>query len=91
MRDFDKKSTDEIRKKHNEDLLQRFQRGESLKSYDSSSSWFPPRPVIEKDKKALELLHKSNPKAESSEKKHLTAVEDTEQNSSYTSNDEKLD
>jgi len=31
--------------------------GESLWSYDSKASWFPPRPMIEKDPEAIKRLY----------------------------------
>lgn len=47
------------RKKHNENLIERMRKGESLQSHDAISSWFPPRPIIEKDKEALKQLYAS--------------------------------
>lgn len=52
------KKLSDRRKKHNLDLIKRMQDGESLTSFDSSASWFPPRPVIRKDAKALARLYK---------------------------------
>ena len=66
------KDEKDIRKKHNDEILKRFKRGESLKSYDSFSSWFPPRPIIEKDKKALEILHKEKKVEKNTEEEVLT-------------------
>ena len=47
-----------MRKKHNGDLIKRMNDGDSLKSFDSMSSWFPPRPVIKKDVKVMAKLYK---------------------------------
>lgn len=48
-----------LRTKHNLDLIRRMREGDSLKSFDSRASWFPPRPVIEKDSQALSQLYGS--------------------------------
>ena len=48
---------DQLRKQRNEQLLRRMKAGESLWSYDSKASWFPPRPVIEKDPEAIKRLY----------------------------------
>jgi hypothetical protein len=59
MTDFFKKSKNaaELRNKHNGDLIRRMRNGESLNAIDSKASWFPPRPVIEKDKKEMARLY----------------------------------
>lgn len=59
MTDFDKKPKDTsgMRKKHNGDLIRRMRNGESLTAIDSKASWFPPRPVIEKDKTEMKRLY----------------------------------
>src|SRR5687767_9421148 len=57
MKNYGKKSSVDIRRQHNLELLRRMRSGDSLTSFDSRSSWFPPRPVIEKDKLALERLY----------------------------------
>lgn len=59
MKKVDLKDISRIRKKHNKDLLRRMQAGESLKAFDSSSSWFPPRPVIRKDQDAIRRLYQN--------------------------------
>lgn len=46
-----------IRHERNSDLIRRMKNGESLTSYDSSASWFPPRPTIQKDEKAQKRLY----------------------------------
>lgn len=45
------------RQDHNRSLLDRMNTGEPLWAFDSKSSWFPPRPKIEKDSKAIEVLY----------------------------------
>jgi len=45
------------RQNHNEDLIRRMRDGEPLTSFDSTSSWYPPRPIIKKDPKALQALY----------------------------------
>ena len=62
MKKVDIKQINKIRRKHNSEILKRMQSGDSLKSYESSASWFPPRPVIQKDPKAIEKLYKSKSK-----------------------------
>ncbi len=50
----------EMRKSRNEELLKRMKAGEALWSYDSKASWFPPRPIIEKDPDAIKRLYKTS-------------------------------
>lgn len=45
------------RKKRNKDLLKRMQDGDPLQTHDAYSSWYPPRPVIKKDKDAISKLY----------------------------------
>jgi hypothetical protein len=47
----------EIRLEHNRDVLQRLKSGDSLQSFDSIASWFPARPVIQKDATAITKLY----------------------------------
>ena len=47
----------DARKEHNRDLIRRMRNGDSLTSYDSTASWFPPRPCIEKDEKEMVRLY----------------------------------
>ena len=58
MRKVGLKQIKQIRKKHNGDLIKRMHEGDSLKSFDSQSSWFPQRPIIKKDLKAIAKLYK---------------------------------
>lgn len=53
----DQKPTNDSRKRHNEQLIRRMKSGEPLWSYDSKASWFPPRPMIEKDPEAIKRLY----------------------------------
>lgn len=48
----------ETRKEHNSSVLDRFFNGESLSSFRAMDSWFPPRPVIKKNKKTLKFIFK---------------------------------
>ncbi len=47
----------ELRKKRNNDILVRMDEGDSLSSFKSYASWFPPRPVLDKDPKAIIRLY----------------------------------
>ena len=47
----------ELRTTHNRELIKRMQDGDSLSSFDSQSSWYPPRPILEKDKDAVSRLY----------------------------------
>lgn len=42
---------------HNQGVLERFKRGETLSLLPPSATWFPPRPIIEKDKDAIKELY----------------------------------
>jgi hypothetical protein len=53
----DIKTIQDSRKQHNEQLIRRMKSGEQLWSYDSKASWFPPRPMIEKDPEAIKKLY----------------------------------
>ena len=45
------------RKKRNDELIKRMKHGDVLHTYDAQASWYPPRPVIKKDKKELTRLY----------------------------------
>ena len=47
----------EDRKKRNKEILKKFFAGESLCLIPASMTWFPPRPIIKKDKKEIERLY----------------------------------
>jgi hypothetical protein len=51
------------RNTYNRDLIRRMRNGESLTRFDCRSSWFPPRPTIEKDKEAIEKLYRLKEKS----------------------------
>jgi len=53
--------TDKARKKRNKDLIHRMKAGHDMKAFDSAESWFPQRPLIKKDKKAMRRLYKRPP------------------------------
>ncbi len=44
------------RKQANNHVLAMFKRGESLSAIPPSATWFPPRPIIAKNKEALEII-----------------------------------
>lgn len=48
---------EQLREEHNKDLIRRMRNGEPLTSFNSESSWFPPRPIIEKNTEALSKLY----------------------------------
>lgn len=48
----------ERRAKENKALIEKMRRGESLKTVNISSTWFPPRPIIKKNKDAINKLYK---------------------------------
>ena len=50
-----------LRKSRNQEILWRMDNGESLTSFNSYASWFPPRPVVEKDPKAVKQLYGTKP------------------------------
>jgi hypothetical protein len=46
-----------LRKERNADILRRMRNGDQLASFNSYASWFPPRPIIQKDIHALQELY----------------------------------
>jgi len=44
-------------KEHNQAIMRKMQEGESLTSFDSMASWFPPRPTVEKDQNLMDRLY----------------------------------
>ena len=46
-----------LRRERNGHLIKRLQDGESLTSFSSESSWYPPRPTITKDPDAVKKLY----------------------------------
>jgi hypothetical protein len=65
MKDQSIKNSRDIRRQHNVELIRRMRNGESLTSFDSKSSWYPPRPIIEKDKTEMARLYESQRAAKS--------------------------
>lgn len=57
MKDVSVKNAYQIRRQHNSELIRKMRNGESLTSFDSKASWYPPRPVIEKDKREMARLY----------------------------------
>ncbi len=57
MRKVTERRSKSLRKERNSEVVRRMRNGEQLSSFNSQSSWFPPRPVIEKDPSALEKLY----------------------------------
>lgn len=47
------------RRLHNRKILKKMEKGENLNVFSPQSSWFPPRPVIKKNKKAVNELYKN--------------------------------
>jgi len=47
---------DEKRKKINEDIIKRLKAGEPLQD-TSDKTWFPPRPVVQKDQELVKKLY----------------------------------
>lgn len=47
----------EARKCRNKEILKKFFAGESLCLIPAAATWFPPRPIIKKDKKEIERLY----------------------------------
>jgi hypothetical protein len=52
-----KKPTGDRRKEHNLDLVRRMRSGEPLNAIDSKASWYPPRPIIQKDRVEMARLY----------------------------------
>ena len=51
-----------LRKERNSDVIRRMKNGDQLSSFNSYSSWFPPRPIIEKDAQAVKELYGKEPR-----------------------------
>ncbi len=47
----------EKRKKANKSILERFMRGETLATIPQEATWYPPRPVITKDKESIKKIY----------------------------------
>ena len=70
---------EEMRKKHNKEIIQKMRDGDPLTNFDSMSSWFPPRPTIEKDKDLMDQLYAGKPTPTTAKKKQADQA-DTQQN-----------
>jgi hypothetical protein len=60
MKDLNKRSSNDIRRQHNADLIRRMRSGDSLTSFDSKASWYPPRPIIKKDTREMERVYRAD-------------------------------
>ena len=56
------KTPEEIRKEKNKSLTERFKNGERLQLMEVSSSWWQPRPKIEKSKQDIDRVYISDKK-----------------------------
>jgi hypothetical protein len=52
-----RRSSVDLRKQRNSDILRRMRNNEPLNAIDSRASWFPPRPMIKKDAKEMHRLY----------------------------------
>lgn len=57
MKVISQQKSQQIRKERNAELLRRMQNGEKLSSFSSLDSWYPPRPIAEKDRTAIHQLY----------------------------------
>ena len=57
MRNITSDKSINLRRERNADLIRRIQAGESTSSFNSFSSWYPPRPIIEKNNEAIQKLY----------------------------------
>jgi len=48
-------------KKANKDIIERMRRGDSLVAMPAEATWFPPRPLIQKNKNDVERLYGIQP------------------------------
>lgn len=72
-----RKTASQLRRQHNADLIRRMRNGEPLNAVDSKASWFPPRPVIEKDPREMaRLYNQPAPEAPKQEAARLTETGD---------------
>jgi hypothetical protein len=54
---MDKEVEEERRKRKNADVISRMRSGDPLVLIPSSATWFPPRPLVEKDKESIKKLY----------------------------------
>lgn len=74
-----------LRKARNQEILRRLDNGESLSSFNSYASWFPPRPIMEKDTQAIQELYGTKPN------KKLSAQTDSNQDNDLGNTNLKAD
>ena len=79
----------DFRKFRNEQLIRRMKAGEPLWSYDSKASWFPPRPIIEKDASAIKRLYETTTTANHDSKYSDSTVRHIESRLTLISGDKK--
>jgi len=56
-----REKSNNLREERNSELLRRMENGEPLSSFNSFSSWYPPRPIIEKNSEAVARLYGKAP------------------------------
>lgn len=59
-----------LRLERNSELVRRMRNGEQLTSFNSQASWYPPRPIIEKNQEAIHKLYGRAAKALKPEMNH---------------------
>ncbi|MEY4630503.1 MAG: hypothetical protein RIQ81_623 [Pseudomonadota bacterium] len=74
--------SDRRRQDHNRQLLEKMASGQPLWAFDSNASWFPPRPLVQKDPKAIEKLYGSAVSVDPRPVAPLKRVDDLGQESS---------
>ena len=60
MKNLSHGKSSNLRRERNLDLIRRMQNGESISSFNSLASWYPPRPIIEKNDEAIAKLYGDN-------------------------------
>ena len=68
-----------MRKERNGDLIKRMKSGDQLSSFDSHASWYPPRPIIEKDPRAIAELYGKSGNKKPTNIETVNAAENTEE------------
>jgi len=57
MNDSRYKTESTLRRQHNSELIRRMRNGDSLNAIDSRASWFPPRPILQKDAREMSRVY----------------------------------
>ena len=92
MNDQSFKNTRDLRRQHNSELIRRMRNGESLTSFDSKASWYPPRPIIQKDKSEMARLYDSQEvRSRPAPKKRLEAENVVDLAEAFPGADRRLD